>query len=163
MSLSHRRNQTRHVFYDLVNEQRCCENVRLGAWRWEGGGPVSDRDSSVCTPSSTPTPHPLCLHGGALPREQCWTDRNLCPHFQKFSLILYTRAWKRRHLSTCTSLQPVWMKLFVHPLFNRCVSAVNLCPSDFHQQWVAGLRQWEGLPYVQPSYRWADLWGPGGR
>lgn len=39
LTLTHRRNQTRHVFYDLVNEQRCCETCvwvlgggRMGVW-----------------------------------------------------------------------------------------------------------------------------------
>lgn len=34
LTLTHRRNQTRHVFYDLVNEQRCCETC---VWALGGG------------------------------------------------------------------------------------------------------------------------------
>lgn len=75
LALTHHRNQARHVFYDLVNEQRCCETcVCVLGGGLVGGGLVSDRDLS--------SPPPLCLDGGALPREQCWTGRNLCPDFQ---------------------------------------------------------------------------------
>lgn len=135
-------------------------NVRLGAWRWEGGGPVSDRDSSVCTPSSTPTPHLFVYMVEHSPGSNVG-QTGICVHISRNSPLSFTQEPGR--VNTCMSLQPVSMKLFVHPLFNCCVSAVNLCLSDFHQQWVAGLCQWEGLPYIQPSYRWADLWGPGGR
>lgn len=162
MSLPHRRNQTRHVFYDLVNEQRCCETCVWALWRWEGGrvGGVGVRcliGIHLCVhPPPTSTPTPLC--GGALPGEQCWTDRNLCPHFQKFSLVLRTRAWKGQRLSTCTCTCTAasQLKSFIAPEWHNSNKA-RLRPSDLHQQRVAGLCQWEGLPYLQPSYRRADL------
>lgn len=86
LALTHHRNQARHVFYDLVNEQRCCETCVCAL----GGGLVG----VWCLIGIYLHPPPLCLDGGALPREQCRTGWNLCPDFQRFSHIPYTRAWK---------------------------------------------------------------------
>lgn len=155
MSRPHRRNQTRHVFYDLVNEQRCCETC---VWAL-GGGRVGVRcligiHHPHPHPLPPPPPPPLCLRGGALPGEQCRTDRNLCPHFQNFSLLLYTRAWEGQHLPTCTCTCTAAssLKSFIASVWHNS-NKQHLRPSDLHQQRVAGLGQWEGLPDLQPSYR----------
>lgn len=91
LALTHHRNQVRRMFYDLVNEQWCCETCVcvLGGW-WVGVWCLIG--IYLSPPPHHPTP-PLCLDGGVLPREQCWTGRNLCPDFQRFSHIPYTRAW----------------------------------------------------------------------
>lgn len=93
LALTHHRDQARHMFYDLVNEQRCCETcvcLSPGGWAVGCGDLVSDRDLSA---THTQTLHPFCLDGRALPREPCRTDRNLSPDFQRFSHIPYTRKF----------------------------------------------------------------------
>lgn len=95
-------------------------NMCFCAW----GSWVSDRDLSPPHSPSSPTcthrltlTHPLCLHGGALPREQCWTHRNLCPDFQRFSHIAYMRGWtcwarslRAVTLSQALLQQPAYLK-----------------------------------------------------
>lgn len=57
LALTHHRNRARHVFYDLVNEQRCCETcVCVLGGEWVGGGLVSDRDLSAHPHPSKPIP-----------------------------------------------------------------------------------------------------------
>uniref|UniRef100_A0A674P6H8 aldehyde dehydrogenase (NAD(+)) n=1 Tax=Takifugu rubripes TaxID=31033 RepID=A0A674P6H8_TAKRU len=74
MSLPHRRNQTRHVFYGLVNEQRCCETC---VWALAGGrvGVRCLIGIHLCAPPPTPPPPPppLCLRGGIFINNE-WQD-----------------------------------------------------------------------------------------
>lgn len=69
---------------------------------------MSDRDSSAPLPDS-----PLCLCGGALPREQR-RQTGICVHISRNSLLSFTPEPGRARLQT-----RVLMKLFVCPLFTR--------------------------------------------
>lgn len=61
-ALTHRRNQTRRVFYGLVNEQRRCEtcvSVRLSGGGGGGSGPIGlYSPPPLCLPPSLTPSHP---------------------------------------------------------------------------------------------------------
>lgn len=75
LALTHHRDQARHVFYDLVNEQRCCETCVCLPLRRGAEGVGGWCLIGIYLPH-TQTLHPFCLDCRVLPRELCWTGRN---------------------------------------------------------------------------------------